>query len=187
MNVRVPRVNEAFLVPDGRFHNYSVDLSADNDFKNGTWTSFAFIPSNRAVRDLEIDFIKVGYAAGLKETDKSCISVDQPDGWLGLDDNCPVLFNPAQEDGDGDGVGDVCGDYDGDSVINGCDNCPTTTNTSQRDGNSNGLGDACDSVDGGCFFERLGRRERPARVGPLQGRAGGLRPAGGGRGPAAPT
>jgi hypothetical protein len=38
----------------------------------------------------------------------SCeFDVDQ-DGVCDNDDNCPEMFNPNQEDSDGDGVGDYC-------------------------------------------------------------------------------
>lgn len=44
-----------------------------------------------------------------------------PDG----EDNCPGDANPGQDDGDGDGLGDVCDpDDDNDGVPDGEDNCP---------------------------------------------------------------
>ena len=54
------------------------------------------------------------------------------DGILDDVDNCPLVYNPGQADGDGDGVGDAC------------DNCPELSNPDQLDSNGDGLGDACD-------------------------------------------
>lgn len=47
-------------------------------------------------------------------------------------DNCPRAYNPKQEDGDCDQVGDAC------------DNCPSVPNPDQRDSDGDSLGDLCD-------------------------------------------
>lgn len=87
------------------------------------------------------------------------------DGILNAADNC-TLFNPCQEDEDGDGLGTRCDpcvgpggstDSDGDGVVDGCDNCPSTPNPGQEDVDvvvppdidlfetADGVGDACDN------------------------------------------
>ena len=58
------------------------------------------------------------------------------DGSADVDDNCPLVANPQQEDFDGDNVGDVC------------DNCLITPNTDQLDIDENGVGDLCAAL--GC-------------------------------------
>ena len=71
-------------------------------------------------------------------------------------DNCPSVFNPAQEDRDLDGGGDACdacpldpgGDPDGDGVCGAADNCPGLRTTETRDTDGDGVGDACDN----CVF-----------------------------------
>jgi len=60
-----------------------------------------------------------------------CVEADE-DEVCDLEDNCPSMFNPNQEDADADGVGDVC------------DNCPAVDNAGQEDLDGDGHGDACD-------------------------------------------
>jgi hypothetical protein len=60
-------------------------------------------------------------------------------------DNCPAVANAAQEDLDGDQLGDVCDpDADGDDILDGGDNCQRMPNALQRDSDADGAGDVCD-------------------------------------------
>ena len=60
-------------------------------------------------------------------------------------DNCPSLANPRQEDGDYNGIGDLCQgglDGDGDGHPDTLDNCPHQWNADQADADGDALGDA---------------------------------------------
>jgi len=87
--------------------------------------------------DATIGYFRTGFPdSGTVSTcgPSTCISGD-PDGddICTVDDNCPTVVNPGQEDTDGDGVGDAC------------DNCPTLQNPAQDDCDADGLGDSCDA------------------------------------------
>ncbi|MFO7698076.1 MAG: choice-of-anchor Q domain-containing protein [Anaerolineae bacterium] len=67
------------------------------------------------------------------------------DGVVDDVDNCPLIANADQADGDSDGIGDVCDDSDIDTVMDDVDNCPLVANADQADGDGDGIGDACDN------------------------------------------
>jgi hypothetical protein len=70
------------------------------------------------------------------------------DGVPDNEDNCPDVFNPSQEDNDGDGDGDVCDvDDDNDLVTDSNDNCMFVFNPEQEDTDGDGIGDVCDGHD----------------------------------------
>lgn len=54
-----------------------------------------------------------------------------------LQDNCPTVSNPKQEDDDQGGLKP-------DLVGNACDNCPDLYNPDQKNFDGDDLGDACD-------------------------------------------
>ena len=68
-------------------------------------------------------------------------------------DNCPIDYNPNQEDSDLDGLGNACdfckndpdNDLDNDGVCGDQDNCVNIANSIQEDSDFDGLGDICDS------------------------------------------
>jgi len=154
-DINLPGSSFAYLIPDGKFHNYTASLADIEGFQNGSWSGFSFQPSNVALPGpIDIEYIKFSNSSAAQDTDKACDGMTaMPDGWSDAEDNCPKLFNPDQTDSNGDGVGDACEDYDGDNFVNACDNCPTLTNSSQKDKDGNGKGDTCDGADDtGCLW-----------------------------------
>jgi len=69
------------------------------------------------------------------------------DGVVDGFDNCPGIWNPEQEDSDGNGLGDACNDAqdaDGDDFADHLDVCPEAFDPDQEDADGDGIGDACD-------------------------------------------
>jgi len=152
------------LVPDGTFRNYTILLSQNitvdpngknpdggapveqlkttevTDFTGKDYDSFTLTPSNVPMSGIDIDSITIGNSTTATDVDKDCTGHYKLDGWLGADDNCPNLYNPDQADGNGDGVGDACEDFDGDGIPNACDDCAAVGGTGQQcQGTPNGL------------------------------------------------
>ncbi|TLU64259.1 hypothetical protein FE810_11660 [Thalassotalea litorea] len=79
------------------------------------------------------------------------------DGISDTVDNCPFIYNPWQNDNDGDGIGNECDstpntpdiDTDGDGFVDGLDNCPAIANPGQENLDGDEYGDVCDQdIDG---------------------------------------
>ncbi|MEZ4471448.1 MAG: thrombospondin type 3 repeat-containing protein [bacterium] len=74
--------------------------------------------------------------AGVAYAPEACGDDGDGDGVGDLCDNCPGLDNPDQADTDDDGVGDAC------------DVCPVDANPDQEDADDDGRGDICDNCPG---------------------------------------
>jgi hypothetical protein len=89
------------------------------------------------------------------------------DGVRDRDDNCPLVWNPGQEDDSGEGVGNACQvvdvfgsallDSDGDQVPDFSDNCVSFPNPDQADTQGPGGGSVPDGIGDAC-------REQAAQV-----------------------
>ena len=86
-------------------------------------------------------------------------------------DGCPRIWEAAQLDTDGDGLGDACDDDDdNDGLTDGEDNCPQVANPGQVDIDKNGQGDRCEKTP----TIRRALRAAHCGQGPGQGSPAGL-------------
>ncbi len=77
--------------------------------------------------------------------DETIIDTDG-DNVSDLSDNCKDIFNPLQENIDGDSLGDVCdSDIDNDGILNDEDNCKEIANFNQENTDNDEFGNICDS------------------------------------------
>ena len=126
--------------PDGGAPVEQLKTTEVTDFTGKDYDSFTLTPSNVPMSGIDIDSITIGNSTTATDVDKDCTGHYKLDGWLGADDNCPNLYNPDQADGNGDGVGDACEDFDGDGIPNACDDCAAVGGTGQQcQGTPNGL------------------------------------------------
>jgi hypothetical protein len=99
----------------------------------------------------------VAEAADQSAVDNVTVEVDADgDDIYPPDDNCPLVFNPDQADGDGDGTGTACDDLDGDGLEDSSDPCPAAADEGDEDTDGDGLPDACD-LDGQVLVLNWGR------------------------------
>ena len=79
------------------------------------------------------------------------LSIDKDDdGITDVEDNCIDVYNPEQQNLDGDEFGDLCDyDDDGDGVLDTADGCPFIPDPARTDTDGDGRGDACDEDDDG--------------------------------------
>ncbi|MEE2758041.1 MAG: thrombospondin type 3 repeat-containing protein [Myxococcota bacterium] len=87
-------------------------------------------------------------ASGTQEPDIGFDLDRDDDGITDAEDNCPAVYNPDQQDLDGDSQGDLCDyDDDGDGVLDEADGCPFVPDPLRIDTDGDGIGDACDDDD----------------------------------------
>lgn len=100
----------------------------------------------------------------IEELGELCSGDYDQDGVQNYIDNCPWVFNPAQEASDLDWLGDACdADRDGDAILDAADNCPQTPNPLQEDLDRDGVGDICDTE----FCYDVGSKECLDPLGPF--------------------
>jgi hypothetical protein len=119
-------------VTDTSWQDVGYDISAVADNEQSVYVRFTMGPTDSTWQycgwNID-DFRVLSYACD------NAVDSDN-DGVINIDDNCPMDYNPSQEDHDGDAVGDSC------------DNCMFVFNASQTDTDQDSVGDSCDYTCG---------------------------------------
>jgi formylglycine-generating enzyme required for sulfatase activity len=102
-----------------------------------------------------------GQVVGCDDNAVDSPNADQDDGdgdGIGqVVDNCLETVNPQQSDVDNDGIGDACdpdADYDHDGLMGAQDTCPYAFDPEQLDLDGNGSADACEPLAGNFPYQR---------------------------------
>lgn len=145
------------MMPGPLQHMFSLHFTPANEATTICIDSCFFPPAGDFMfSDINSTAIYPFFEGPLCFTVYACETDNDGDGICDYIDNCPGLYNPAQNDPDEDGLGSLCDncpsianpnqeDFDGDEVGDVCDNCPGKANPDQLDGDEDGVGDLCDN------------------------------------------
>lgn len=145
------------MMPGPLQHMFSLHFTPVNEATTICIDSCFFPPYGEFIfSDINATTIYPFFEGPLCFTVYACETDNDGDGICDYIDNCPGLYNPAQNDPDEDGLGSLCDncpsmanpnqeDFDGDEVGDVCDNCPEISNSGQLDGDQDGIGDLCDN------------------------------------------
>lgn len=123
------------IFPDKKIQIYASN-KCKNNFSNTVY--YSWLESNKDTKKIETYFEENPSLVENPENDSD------DDGTLDKYDNCPIIYNPKQQDSNSNGIGDLCSDDDNDGIYGDKDNCVNTYNPDQKDINQNWVWDICE-------------------------------------------